>query len=127
MSNTSLPSLSGRTCMITGASSGIGRAAAAALAGLGASLVLVCRDRARGEATLTAIRERTGNRDLTLMLADLSSQAHIRRLAREYLATNRPLHVLLNNAGVMMLRREETTDGIETTFAVNHLAYFLLT
>jgi NAD(P)-dependent dehydrogenase (short-subunit alcohol dehydrogenase family) len=122
-----LPDLSGRTCMITGASSGIGRAAALGLAGLGASLVLVCRDRGRGEAALAEIRERTGNTDLTLMLADLSSQAQIRRLAREFLATDRPLHVLLNNAGVMMLRREETTDGIETTFAINHLAYFLLT
>ena len=124
---TPLPNLSGRTFMITGASSGIGRAAAMGLAGLGASLVLVCRDRGRGEAALTEIRERTGNADLTLMLADLSSQAQIRRLAREFLATKRPLHVLLNNAGVMMLRREETSDGIETTFAVNHLAYFLLT
>lgn len=125
--STVLPDLSGRTCMITGASSGIGRAAALGLAGLGTSLVLVCRDRGRGEAALAEIRERTGNTDLTLMLADLSSQAQIRRLARDFLATGRPLHVLLNNAGVMMLRREETTDGIETTFAINHLAYFLLT
>jgi NAD(P)-dependent dehydrogenase (short-subunit alcohol dehydrogenase family) len=122
-----LPDLSGRTCMVTGASSGIGRAAALGLADLGASVVLVCRDRNRGEAALREIRERTGNAALTLMLADLSSQTEIRRLASDFLATGRPLHVLLNNAGVIMLRREETTDGIETTFAVNHLAYFLLT
>jgi NAD(P)-dependent dehydrogenase (short-subunit alcohol dehydrogenase family) len=122
-----LPDLSGRTCMVTGASSGIGRAAALGLADLGASVVLVCRDRNRGEGALREIRERTGNAELTLMLADLSSQTEIRRLASDFLATGRPLHVLLNNAGVIMLRREETTDGIETTFAVNHLAYFLLT
>lgn len=113
--------------MITGASSGIGRAAALALAARGASLVLVCRDRTRGEGALAATREATGNRDLTLMLADLSSQKDIRELANAFLATRKPLHVLLNNAGVIMLRREETVDGIETTFAVNHLAHFLLT
>ena len=61
------------------------------------------------------------------MLADLSSQREIRKLAQDFLATQRPLHILLNNAGVVMARREETVDGLETTFAVNHLAYFLLT
>ena len=123
----STPDLSGRTCMITGASSGIGKAAAIALGGMGASLVLVCRDRGRGERAVSGIREQSGNPDVTLMLADLSSQAQIRHLARDFLATDRPLHVLLNNAGVIMLSREETEDGIETTFAVNHLGYFLLT
>ncbi len=119
--------LSGRTCMITGATSGIGRAAASALAERGAELVLVARDRGRGEQTVREIRERSGGAKVDLMLADLSSQAQIRRLAAEFLASGRPLHVLLNNAGVFLLRREETEDGIETTFAVNHLAYFLLT
>lgn len=113
--------------MITGASSGIGRAAALALARMGASVVLVCRDRGRGETAAAEIRTRSGNPDVTLMLADLSSQAQIRRLAGEFRASGRPLHVLLNNAGVIMVRRVETEDGIETTFAVNHLAYFLLT
>jgi NAD(P)-dependent dehydrogenase (short-subunit alcohol dehydrogenase family) len=113
--------------MITGASSGIGKAAAAAIAGMGASVVLVCRDRDRGERSVAEIRATTGNTDITLLLADLSSQRDIRRLANEYLATGRPLHVLLNNAGVMMLRREETVDGFERTFALNHLGYFLLT
>jgi NAD(P)-dependent dehydrogenase (short-subunit alcohol dehydrogenase family) len=121
------PDLTGRTCMITGASSGIGRAAAIALARMGASLVLVCRHPGRGEAAAAEIRARSGSTDVTLMLADLSSQAQIRRLAREFRDTGRPLHVLLNNAGVLMIRRVETEDGIETTFAVNHLAYFLLT
>jgi retinol dehydrogenase-12 len=120
--------LTGRTCMVTGATSGIGRAAAFGLARLGRpSLVLVARSRDKGEATAEAIRRETGCRDVDLLQADLSSQAEIRRAAGEFLATGRPLHVLLNNAGVLLLRREETVDGIERTFAVNHLGYFLLT
>ena len=119
--------MTGRTCMVTGATNGVGRAAARALAGLGASLVLVGRDRDRGERTVAEIRSESGNDDISLLLADLSSQRDIRQLAAEFLASGRPLHVLLNNAGVVNLRREETPDGIETTFAVNHLAYFLLT
>jgi NAD(P)-dependent dehydrogenase (short-subunit alcohol dehydrogenase family) len=117
----------GRTCLVTGATSGVGRAAALALARLGASVVLVGRSRERGERALAEIREQSGNDDVALMLADLASQAQIRRLAREFLASGRPLHVLLNNAGVVNLRRRETPDGLEETFAVNHLAYFLLT
>ncbi len=119
--------LTGRTCMVTGATNGIGRAAALALARRGASVVLVGRSRERGEQTLEEVRRASGRDDATLLLADLSSQAEIRSLAAAFLATGRPLHVLLNNAGVVNLRREETVDGIETTFAVNHLAYFLLT
>ncbi len=119
--------LTGKVCMITGATSGIGKAAAIALARLGPSLVLVARDRARGERTLEEIVQKTGNRQVELMLADFSSQQEIRQLARNFLAKERPLHILFNNAGVVMLRREETVDGIETTFAVNHLGYFLLT
>jgi len=119
--------MTGRTCMITGATSGIGQAAALELARLGASLVLVGRNPERGEQALKEVRRASRVGDVTLLLADLSSQAEIRRLAADFLATGRPLHVLLNNAGVINLRREESGDGIETTFAVNHLAYFLLT
>jgi NAD(P)-dependent dehydrogenase (short-subunit alcohol dehydrogenase family) len=122
-----LADLTGRTCLVTGASSGIGKAAARELARLGADLVLVCRDRGRGEAALTEIRKAAGNERSELLLADLSSQAQIRQLAKDYLASGRPLHVLLNNAGVIMQQRSETVDGIEATFAVNHLGYFLLT
>jgi len=117
----------GRTCMITGASSGIGRATALELARMGADLVLVCRDRGRADATVAEIRTSTGNSRVEVVIADLSSQQAIRQLARDYLATDRPLHVLINNAGVVNLRRTLTVDGIETVFAVNHLAYFLLT
>jgi NAD(P)-dependent dehydrogenase (short-subunit alcohol dehydrogenase family) len=88
---------------------------------------MVCRDGARGEAALREIVEETGNRNVELMLADLSSQQEVRRLARRFLAAKRPLHVLLNTAGVVMMKREWTVDGIEMTFAVNHLAPFLLT
>jgi NAD(P)-dependent dehydrogenase (short-subunit alcohol dehydrogenase family) len=119
--------MQGKTCMITGASSGIGRATALALAGMGARMVLICRDRGRGEETTAEIVAKTGNSDVWLLLADLSSQAEVRRVAADFLASDRPLHVLINNAGVVNLQRTVTVDGIESTFAVNHLAYFLLT
>jgi NAD(P)-dependent dehydrogenase (short-subunit alcohol dehydrogenase family) len=121
------PDLTGRVCVITGASSGIGRETAAALAAMGATLALVCRDRARGEATVAALRATTGNDAVTLFLADLARQADIRRVAAELLARFPKLHVLINNAGLVNLQHTTTADGIETVFAVNHLAYFLLT
>jgi retinol dehydrogenase-12 len=117
----------GRVCVITGASSGIGRATALAIARQGATLGLVCRDRGRGEETVAEIAAQTGNRDVTLFLADLAVQAEVRRVAADLLARLPRIHVLVNNAGVVNLRRTTTVDGIETVFAVNHLAYFLLT
>ena len=119
--------MSGRVCVVTGASSGIGRATARALACLGATLAVVCRDRGRGEETVAALRTESGNAAVALFLADLSSQAEIRRLAAELSECYPAVHVLVNNAGVVNLRRSTTVDGIETVFAVNHLAYFLLT
>ena len=118
--------MSGRVCLITGASSGIGRATTLALAGMGAELVLLCRDRDRGEETAAAARA-AGAARVDLLLADLSRQSEVRRAAAEFLASGRPLHVLINNAGVVNVQRTLTADGIEATFAVNHLAYFLLT
>lgn len=117
----------GKTCLITGATSGIGRVAALEIARRGAKLTLVGRDRARSEATVRDIRAQSGNGEVDFLLADLSSQQSIRELAREFLARGQPLHVLVNNAGVFELRRSLTADGIETVFAVNHLGYFLLT
>ena len=117
----------GKTCLITGPTTGIGRATALALGREGANLVLVCRDRERGEALASEIRKSGGGGSCEVMIADLSSQASIRALAREFLARDRPLHVLINNAGVFELSRKTTVDGIENVFAVNHLAYFLLT
>ncbi len=117
----------GKTCMITGATSGIGRVTAIELSAGGARTVLICRNRERAEELVREIRAKTPGAEVTVMIADLASQAEIRRVAAEFLATNSPLHVLINNAGVFNLGRRETVDGIEETFAVNHLAYFLLT
>jgi len=119
--------LLGRTCLVTGATSGIGRSSALALGAMGAKLFLLCRNPKRADALRAEIAAQTGNRNVEILLADLASQAEIRRAAAAFLATGEPLHVLLNNAGVMQTARSETVDGIETTFAVNHLAYFLLT
>jgi len=124
---TAVGQLKGKTCMITGASSGLGRAMALDLARMGAGLLLVCRDRTRGENVMAGIREQTGNSAVRLMLADLSVQQSIRTLAADFLARGEPLHVLVNNAGVFNLKRSLTADGIETVFAVNHLSYFMLT
>lgn len=117
----------GKTCLITGATSGIGRVTALQLAARGARTVLVCRNRERAQELAREIRGRTPAGDVTVMIADLASQQEIRRVAAEFLVTGSPLHVLINNAGVFNLSRAETVDGIEATFAVNHLAYFMLT
>jgi len=119
--------LSGKTCVVTGASSGIGKAAAAALATMGARVVLVCRDAGRGEAARVEIAQRAASDSVDLLVADLSSQAEVRRLAGEIRGRYERIDVLLNNAGAVNVRRTTTVDGIETTLAVNHLAYFLLT
>jgi NAD(P)-dependent dehydrogenase (short-subunit alcohol dehydrogenase family) len=117
----------GRRCVITGATSGIGEATARALARAGAELTLVCRSPEKAEATCDRIRASAPGARLDVVLADLASQAEVRRAATLLLADPRPIHVLLNNAAVVNLRHTTTLDGIETTFAVNHLAYFLLT
>ena len=117
----------GKTCIVTGASAGIGQAIAQGLAARGAHVVLVCRSRARAEATQLAMRTATGNAAIDIALADLSSQAAIRHLAQELLRRYPRIHALINNAGVVNMARTVTVDGIETVFAVNHLAYFLLT
>ena len=119
--------MQGRICVVTGASAGIGQATAMGFAQRGATVALVCRNRDRAEATRAAIRAKTGNEAIDIFLADLASREEIRRLARELIARYPRLHVLVNNAGVFNWNRETTVDGIETVFAVNHLAYFLLT
>jgi NAD(P)-dependent dehydrogenase (short-subunit alcohol dehydrogenase family) len=119
--------LSGRTVVLTGATSGIGRATAQGLADEGAKLILVGRTPERCEETLSEIRRRSGRDDAVMLRADLSSLKEVRRLADEVLARADRLHVLVNNAGVTLLQRQVTADGLEATFATNHLAYFLLT
>jgi NAD(P)-dependent dehydrogenase (short-subunit alcohol dehydrogenase family) len=119
--------MAGRTCLVTGATSGIGKATATGLARLGADLVLVARDPAKGQATAAEIQAATGNPRVEVLLADLSSQASLRRAAEELQRGHDRLHVLVNNAGGYWATRHVTVDGLELTFALNHLAYFLLT
>jgi NAD(P)-dependent dehydrogenase (short-subunit alcohol dehydrogenase family) len=116
-----------KTILLTGATHGIGREAAVALARLGARMVLVGRDPARTETTVADVRSRSGSQEVSHLLCDFSSQAAIRKLAEDFQARHDRLHVLINNAGTVNKRRRLTGDGIETTFAVNHLGYFLLT
>ena len=119
--------MDGQVCVITGATSGIGRAAASELAALGARLVIVARDPGRGAAARDEIAGETGNREVALEVADLASQRHVRDLAVRLLASLPEIHVLVNNAGLTLSNRRLTEDGLEETFAVNHLAPFLLT
>jgi len=119
--------LSGRTCLVTGATSGIGRATALRLAALGADVVVVGRDPARAGAVREELRRRAPHVTAEPLTADLSSLAQVRRLAEEIRERHERLDVLVNNAGVISMRREVTADGFETTFATNHLGPFLLT
>ncbi len=119
--------MKGRTCVVTGANSGIGKATTTGLVRQGAHVVMVSRDGPRGEAAQAEIQSVTGNPSVDLLLADLSSQTAVRTLAAEITSSLDSLHVLVNNAGVLVSPRVETVDGLEYTFAVNHLAPFLLT
>ncbi len=119
--------MQGKVCMVTGATSGIGKATALSLARMGATVVIVGRDRARGEAAQSEIKTKSENEAVDLLLADLSSQESIRQLVENFRQKYSQLHVLINNAGVYMLTRRETVDGLEMTFAVDQLAPFLLT
>ena len=116
-----------RVCLITGATSGIGKVTARELAKQGATVVVVGRNRQKAEATVDEIEVQSGNENVEYLLADLSSQQEIRGLAREFEARHDRLDVLVNNAGAVYAEYGETEDGIERTFAVNHLNYFLLT
>jgi NAD(P)-dependent dehydrogenase (short-subunit alcohol dehydrogenase family) len=117
----------GKRVLMTGGSSGIGLAAARELAARGADLSIVVRSPARGEAAAAEIQAAGAGRPVDLLLADLSSQAAVRRLAAEVLERYPRLEVLVNNAGAIYGRRQQSEDGIELTWAVNHLAPFLLT
>jgi NAD(P)-dependent dehydrogenase (short-subunit alcohol dehydrogenase family) len=123
---TSGGSMEGRVCVITGATSGIGRSAARDLAALGARLVIVARSEERAEGTRDEIARQTG-RTVEVEIADLASQAQVRALAARLLSAHPAIHVLVNNAGLTLSERRITADGVEETFAVNHLAPFLLT
>lgn len=116
-----------KICLITGANSGIGKASAAGLAKLGATVILVSRNHTRGERTLSELSKKTGSTKLQLMVADLSSISSIVSLVSDVKRRFERIDVLINNAGALFSRRHETVDGIEATFAVNYLSRFLLT
>ena len=116
-----------KVCIITGATSGIGKATALGLAKMGANVAIIGLDKEHGENAQNEIKSKTGNPNVDLLLDDLSSQAEIRKLAEEIQARYTTVHVLINNAGIAPIKRSVTVDGIERVFAVNYLAPFLLT
>jgi retinol dehydrogenase 12 len=119
--------MSGRTCLVTGATSGIGKATATRLAQLGATVVVVARDPARGAAAVAEIHSAVPDAEVDALAADLSDPAGVRRLAGEVADRYDRLHVLVNNAGVITVRHEVTPGGLDRMFATNHLGPFLLT
>jgi NAD(P)-dependent dehydrogenase (short-subunit alcohol dehydrogenase family) len=117
----------GKVVVITGATSGIGWIAAEKLARMGARLVLIARNRSRGDATLARLREAGPGAAHTVHYADLSSIAEMKRVAGEIAASEPRVDVLINNAGALFSSRQVTTDGLEMTFATNHMSYFVVT
>ena len=118
--------MQGKTIVITGATSGIGRVAAERLASMGARLVLVARDKVRGQAMLARLREHAPISH-SIHYADLSRLVEMKRVAAEIAAAETRIDVLINNAGALFGSRQVTEDGLERTFAVNHMAYVVLT
>jgi len=123
--------LAGRHAIVTGASAGIGVVTAQVLAARGASVTMACRDLAKGEAAKRGIIESAGggiaSEALSVEKLDLAELASVRAFATDFLASGRPIHLLINNAGIMIPERRETRDGFEAHFGVNHLGHFLLT
>ena len=119
--------MEGKICIITGANSGIGKATAIGLAKMNATIVMMCRSKERGEEAQKEVIELTGNKKVDLLLCDLSSLESIRKFVSEFKSKYQKLHILINNAGVMLSKRGISVDGFEMNFAVNHLAPFLLT
>ncbi len=119
--------MNGKICLVTGATNGIGRATVQALAQVGATVIMVGRDTQKTSRVIKEIRAASGNKNVGSILADLSSEQDVRRLAHEFKGKYSHLHVLINNAGAVFMQRQLSVDGIEMTFALNHLAGFLLT
>jgi retinol dehydrogenase 12 len=124
---TSTRGMQGKVCMITGATSGIGAVAARELARQAATVVLVGRNPLKCAAAVRQIQAETGNLAVAALVADLSAQQQVRQVAQQFQERYARLDVLVNNAGGLWMKKELTSDGLEMTFAVNHLAYFLLT
>jgi retinol dehydrogenase-14 len=127
MMNESPGSMAGRTVLVTGGTGGIGRATAAGLAAMGARVGITGRDADRTRQAASDIARESGSAEVDAFAADMSSQAEVRRLAAAVLASYPRLDVLVNNVGGFWAHRQQTADGLERTFAVNHLAPFLLT
>ena len=119
--------MKGKTVVITGATSGIGQVTAEKLAAMGARIVLVARDKARGEAQLGRLREIAPGVNHSIHYADLSRLAEMKRIAAAIASAELRIDVLINNAGALFASRQLTPDGLELTFATNHLSYFVLT
>ncbi len=119
--------MQGKICLVTGATLGIGKETALGLARKGAHVAIVGRDEARTRETAAWIAKESGNPQVDFLVADLSSQAEVRRLAAAFDSRYPRLDVLVNNAGAIFMKRELTVDGVERTWALNHLAEFLLT
>ena len=120
-------SLKGNVCMVTGATSGIGVVTAKALAQEGATVIVVGRNKEKSFSVVDQIKKKTGNPNVQYMLADLSVQKEVRQLTEDFTGKFKRLDILVNNAGAVFNKRIETVDGLEMTFALNHLGYFLLT
>ena len=119
--------MKGKTVVITGGTSGIGEIAAEALARMGARIILVARSRSRADATLTRLRESGPNVTHSVYFADLARLAEMKRVAAEIAMREPPIDVLINNAGALFGARRLTDDGLEYTFALNHMSYFVVT
>ncbi|MFX1394294.1 MAG: SDR family oxidoreductase [Promethearchaeota archaeon] len=119
--------MNGKVVMITGANSGIGKETAIQLANMGATIIMVCRNKERGEAALKDIKEKTNSNKIDLLFADLADQNSIRLMVEEFKKKYDKLHVLINNAGLILRKRSTTLEGYENTFAINYLGHFLLT
>ena len=119
--------LKGKVCMVTGATAGIGIVTAKALAQQGATVIVAGRNKEKSVSTVDQIRKETGNHDVEYILADLSVQKEVRKLSDDFKSKFKRLDILVNNAGAVFDKRFETADGLEMTFALNHLSYFLLT
>ena len=119
--------MAGKICLVTGGTDGIGRVTALELANMGANVIIVGRNPAKSAITALDIREESGNSAVEFFVTDLSSQGQVRRLAKDFKERHQRLDVLVNNAGAFFVRFHRSVDGIEMTFALNHLSYFLLT
>ena len=119
--------MKGKTVVMTGGTSGIGEVAAEKLAQMGARIVLVARDTSRGEGTLARLRTRAPNLGHSVHYADLTRISEMKRVATEIAEAEPRIDVLINNAGAMFATRKLTEDGLEFTFALNHMAYFVVT